>query len=75
MASNSVSVAHWEQFEVWRLHENRWELVGYFPDFDMANAVVRNRTARVRLIHALYEDSTVVEKKVLMELGAPREHP
>jgi hypothetical protein len=74
-ASNSLSVAHWEQYEVWRLNENRWELVGYFPDFDMANAVVRNRTNRVRLIHAIYEDSTVIEKEVLMELGAPREHP
>jgi hypothetical protein len=75
MASNSLSVAHWEQFEVWRLNGERWELVGYFADFDMANAVVRNRTNRVRLIHAIYEDSTVIEKEVLMELGAPREQP
>ena len=68
-------MAHWENFEVWRLSGERWELVGYFPNFDMANAVVRNRTSRVRLIHAVYDDSTVVEKEVLMELGSPREHP
>lgn len=68
-------MAHWENFEVWRLNGDRWELVGYFPDFDTANAVVRKRSNRVRLVHAVYEDSTVIEKEVLMELGAPREQP
>lgn len=68
-------MAHWEQFEVWRLAGDRWELVACFHEFDLANAVVRNRSSRVRLIHAVYDDNRVIEKEVLMELGEPREHP
>lgn len=68
-------MARWEQFEVWRLSGTRWEMVASFPDFDVANAVARKRSSHVRLIHAVYDDNTVVEKEVLIELGAPRENP
>jgi hypothetical protein len=68
-------VARWEQFEVWRLTGTRWEMVASFPDFDLANAVARKRGSQVRLIHAVYDNSTMVEQEVLMELGAQREQP
>ena len=60
---------------MWRLNGERWELVASFHDFDLANALASRRSSRVRLIHAVYDENTVVEKEVLMELGAPREKP
>jgi hypothetical protein len=68
-------MARWEQFEVWRLSGTRWEMVASFPDFEVANAVVRKRSSQVRLIHAVYDENKIVEQEVLMELGAPREQP
>jgi hypothetical protein len=68
-------VARWEQFEVWRLAGTRWEMVASFPDFEVANEVARKRGSQVRLIHAVYDNSTMVEQEVLMELGAQREQP
>ena len=66
---------HSEQFEVWRLNGERWELVAAFADFDLANAVAMNRSSRMRLVHTVYQDGKLVEKEVLMEVGAPRTEP
>jgi hypothetical protein len=68
-------VAQWEQFEVWRLNGERWELVASFPEFEIANAVARKRSRDVRLIHAVYDGGTLIQKKVLLDLGVPRERP
>jgi hypothetical protein len=68
-------VDHWEQFEVWRLNGERWELVAAFQDFELANAVAMKRSSRIRLVHTIYEGGKLVEKEVLMEVGAPRTEP
>jgi len=66
-------MAQWEQFEVWAQNgNNRWEMVGAFNDFDLASAVARNRSSKMRLVHAVYENGKAVEKDVLAELGATR---
>lgn len=63
----------WEQFEVWTQNGgNRWEMIGAFNDFEIASAVARNRSSKMRLVHAVYENGKVLEKDVLAELGATR---
>jgi len=68
-------MARWEQFEVWVLAGDKWELAACFHDFDLASEVARSRGTRVRLIHTAYEDAKRVAAEVLAELGTPREHP
>ena len=62
----------WEQFEIWRQNGNEWEMLAFFPDFEVASALARNRSSRMRLIHSIYQDGVVVEQKVLAELGVTR---
>ena len=64
-----------EQYEIWTLNGDKWELTSAFRDFDVASAVAKSRSNRVRLMHVIYEDSKVVEKQVIAEIGATREHP
>ncbi len=68
-------MARFDQFEIWALNGDKWELTSAFRDFDVASAVARSRSARVRLMHVVYEDGQVVEKQVIAEIGATREHP
>ena len=68
-------MSQFEQYEVWSLNGEKWELVAWFHDFEVASAVMRKRTYRTRLIHAVYEGNTRVKEDVLAELGATREHP
>ena len=63
-----------EQYEVWTLNGDKWELASVFRDFDVASAVARSRSTRVRLMYVVY-DGPVVQKQVIAEIGATREHP
>ena len=65
-------MARWEQFEVWAQNGARWELVASFSDFEVASALARNRSTRMRLVHAVYEDGKRVEEDVLAEVGVTR---
>ncbi len=65
----------WEQYEVWVLNGDKWEMVAAFRDFHVAQDVARARNARVRLIHALYENDKLIEHEILAEVGSTREHP
>jgi hypothetical protein len=50
-------------------------MLASFLDFEVASAVARNRSSKMKLILATYEDSTVVAKDVIAELGATRTEP
>jgi hypothetical protein len=63
----------WEQFEIWQQNGAQWEMLAFFLDFDVASAVARNRSSRMRLVHAIYQDGVVVNQQVLAELGATRQ--
>ncbi|HEY6968909.1 MAG TPA: hypothetical protein VJA94_06885 [Candidatus Angelobacter sp.] len=66
-------MARWEQFEVWTQNgSNRWEMIAAFSDFEIASAVARNRSSKMRLVHAIYENGKVLERDVLAEVGATR---
>ncbi len=64
-----------EQYEIWVLNGDRWEISSWFRDFDVASTVATGRTRRVRLIHAVYEDGKRVQEEVIAEVGATRERP
>ena len=66
---------HWEQFEVWIPKDGKWEMAGWFHEFDVASNVARSRRSNVRLTHAVYEDGRMVNIEVLAEIGGLREHP
>ena len=66
-------MARWEQYEIWAHNGAKWEIVGAFSDFEIASALARNYSKRMRLIHAVYDAGKVVEQDILMELGARRE--
>jgi hypothetical protein len=68
-------VARFEQYEVWEFNDDRWEMVASFPDFDLANAMARRRSYRVRLVRVTYEDGKAVQQQVLTEIGATRKKP
>lgn len=72
LESNSV-MAHWEQFEIWQLKDNKWELLGAFPDLDLAKTMARSRTTKSRLVRAVYEDDKLIEQDVIADLGATRD--
>ena len=58
-----------EQFEVWIFQNNRWEMIAAFFDFDTAQAVASNRKARVKLVHASYENGQMVGQETIAEIG------
>lgn len=65
----------WDQYELWSLNGDKWELVMWFHEFDVAQAVMRTRRYRTRLIHAVYDGPTRVKEDILAELGATRTEP
>ena len=62
-----------EQFEVWEFNRGRWELIGAFRDFEVANVLAHRRSYRVRLMHVVYEGNKPVQQDVLTEIGATRQ--
>ena len=64
-----------EQYEIWVLNGERWEMVSWFRDFEVASAVARGRSRRVRLIHAVYKGSKRLQEEIIAEVGDTREEP
>jgi len=64
----------WESYEVWAQNGERWELVAWFHDFDVARAVAGQRRGRVRLVQAVFDDGKVT-RDTLAEIGSVRETP
>ena len=64
-----------EQYEVWKLVGDAWEIIAWFTDFAVASAVAGNYSYRMRLVHAVFENGQRTHEDVLAEVGATREHP
>ena len=64
-----------EQFEIWQMVDDRWDLVATFLNFDTANAIVRNRKECVRLLKVAYDNGAAVSQEVLAEVGSTRQEP
>ena len=68
-------MASFEQFEVWKFNQGRWEFVASFKDFDVAHAMASTRRYRVRLMQVAYADGKALDQQVLTEIGATRDEP
>ncbi len=66
-------MARREQYEIWVQNGGKWEMIAFFKDFELASAMARNRTSRMRVVHATYEEGKLVGQDVLAELGSTRE--
>jgi hypothetical protein len=64
-----------EQYEIWVENRGKWELVAWFASHAVASAVFSNRKYRQRLIHATYDNGTLIQQEVLAEVGRTREEP
>jgi len=63
-------MAKWKQYELWvQKGENKWEMVGAFPDTEIPTAIAQERKARARLIEVLYEGEKMLGQEVIAELG------
>lgn len=67
------AMARWEQFEIWQKKGEKWELLGAFPDLDVANTMARSRGAQTRLIRAVYDGENQIEQDVIADIGATRD--
>jgi len=68
-------MARLEQYEIWVLDEGKWQMIASFREFDIASAMARTRSSRMRLIRTVYENGQPVEQQILAELGATRNEP
>ena len=69
-------MAKWKQYELWvQTGENKWEMVGVFPNPELATAVANSRNTRSRLIEVLYDGSKLLGQEVVAELGSGRREP
>ncbi len=75
LATGDCILARFEQYEICTQNGEKWELSSAFHDFDVASAVARARSTRVRLMQVTYVDGEAVETRVIAEIGGLREQP
>lgn len=68
-----IEVATWEQFEVYQQDGDKWRLLGAFPDLDIAKAMARTRSTRMRLVRTVYDECSQIEQDVIADLAAVHE--
>lgn len=65
-------MAKWKQYELWvQAAEDKWEMVGVFPDTEVPTALARTRKNRSRLIEVVYDGSKLLSQEVIAEIGRP----
>jgi hypothetical protein len=66
-------MAKWKQYELWvQAGNNKWEIVGLFPNTELATAVANARSSRSRLIEVLYDGSKMLGQEIIAEIGNTR---
>lgn len=68
-----TEMARWEQFEIYQMNGEKWELLGAFADLELAKTMARNRSTRMRLVRTVYDEGKQVEQDVIADLGATRD--
>ena len=64
-------MAKWSQYELWiQTGENKWEMIGVFPDAELPMTLAKSRSRRARLIEVRYEDSKMLGQEVIAEIAA-----
>lgn len=63
-------MAKWSQYELWvQTGENKWEMIGVFPDAEMPTILAKSRARRARLIEVKYDGSKMLGQEVIAEIG------
>jgi hypothetical protein len=66
-------MAKWKQYELWvQTAENKWEMIGIFPDTDLPTTLAGTGSRRARLIEVIYDDSKLLGQEVIAEIGTGR---
>lgn len=66
-------MAKWKQYELWvQTTNSKWEIVGLFPNTELATAVANARSSRSRLIEVLYDGSKMLGQEIIAEIGNTR---
>jgi hypothetical protein len=66
-------MAKWKQYELWaQTAESKWEIVGLFPNTELATAVANARSSRSRLIEVLYDGGRMLGQEIIAEIGNMR---
>src|SRR5215831_6099245 len=64
------AMAKWSQFELWvQTGENKWEMIGVFPDAELPTTLAKSRARRARLIEVRYDGSKMLGQEVIAEIG------
>ncbi|HMF91599.1 MAG TPA: hypothetical protein VKL40_13225 [Candidatus Angelobacter sp.] len=63
-------MAKWSQFELWvQVGEKKWEMIGVFPDAELATTLAKSRSRRARVIEVKYDGDKMLGQEVIVELG------
>jgi hypothetical protein len=70
----TLPMAKWKQYELWvQTGESKWEMIGVFPNTDLATAVANTRARRARVIEVLYDGSKLLGQEIIAEIGTGRQ--
>jgi hypothetical protein len=61
-------MAQCEEYEIWILENEKWVLKAWSRDFDVGWALARVHTEPVQIVRAIYNGSSVAERKVIADL-------
>ena len=75
MATGNLQSAmnRFQQYEVWQMVNEEWELVAMFKELAPASALAQMRSNNVRLQKVTYEGTSTLEQETLLEVGSTRE--
>ena len=62
-------MAQYQQYEIWILTVGDWILKSAWRDFEVGLAAARALSGPVRIMCAVYDGGTAVERNVVVELG------
>jgi hypothetical protein len=63
-------MAKWSQYELWvQTGEKKWEMIGVFPDAELATTLAKSRSRRARVIEVKYEGNKMLGQEVIAEIG------
>jgi hypothetical protein len=63
-------MAKWKQYELWvQSKDEKWEMLGVFPDAELPTTLAKSRSRRSRLIEVWYDGDKMLGQEVIAEIG------
>jgi hypothetical protein len=68
-------MAKWKQYELWvQSKDEKWEMLGVFPDAELPTTLAKSRSRRSRLIEVWYDGDKVLTQEVIAEIGTGQQN-